>query len=755
MEATTFSADDAGLHVVVYPGDNKILIAMSLGDGSINDTDKNLAGFAIWRKYDGKVEEILPNRIGFASGVNDQTTAETREWTDSDQAPFQKFRWVDVPADGFDVPITYRVRALYFTGQGFATKAGPEVTTRAEPVKQFHTRFRPAFTRGYIASQAYADKFQNKDIRPAGARTPDFDTKPFAAQYAWLGADARAQLFAFIADCEQDASARIDVFAYDLDEPDVIAAICRMGKQGRLRAILDNAALHSKPSKSGVMPVEVDSAKMIIAAAGDANVRQGKFNRYQHNKVFIKRDSAGSAQRVIFGSMNFSVRGIYVQANNVVVVDDPTVAGMFAAAFDNAFKNNVKATPFEADAIAKGYMPCSATSTDALPKFSLALSPHKDFSVSLGPMSERIRKATSSVFFAVMEPTGQGPVLASLRTIAAEPTVFSYGTVETDKGLAVQSPDGEMGIMTSFAALTKNVPEPFKKEFSGGPGMHIHDKFVVVDFNAGNPTVFTGSSNLAAGGEQANGDSLAMIEDAAVANMFAIEAVALFDHYHFRKAMQQVTQAEPPLTLWYPGKPNAPVPWWKAYYDPSRIQMRDRYLFAGLPLPAGLAATKNVDWSAIDAAAPAKQAAAGKSAPKGARTSSPKKPPADKPSARKPSARKAPAGKAPARKAPAKETPAGKPPAGKAPAKKTPAKRPAAKKTPARKAPTRKTPASKTPAKRTPARKAPASKTPVRKAKATKAGKMPGRKSSAKGKRPPTTTKRATKTRGRLQRKAR
>ena len=55
-------------------------------------------------------------------------------------------------------------------------------------------------------------------------------------------------------------------------------------------------------------------------------------------------------------------------------------------------------------------------------------------------------------------------------------------------------------------------------------GMHIHDKFVVVDFNAANPTVFTGSSNLAAGGEQANGDSLAMIEDGAIANMYAIEA---------------------------------------------------------------------------------------------------------------------------------------------------------------------------------------------------------------------------------------
>ena len=70
------------------------------------------------------------------------------------------------------------------------------------------------------------------------------------------------------------------------------------------------------------------------------------------------------------------------------------------------------------------------------------------------------------------------------------------------------------------------MPEPFKKETDGGMGMHIHDKFVVVDFNGANPAVFTGSSNLAAGGEEANGDSLAMIEDGAIANMYAIEAIA-------------------------------------------------------------------------------------------------------------------------------------------------------------------------------------------------------------------------------------
>lgn len=205
--------------------------------------------------------------------------------------------------------------------------------------------------------------------------------------------------------------------------------------------------------------------------------------------------------------------------------------------------------------------------------------------------------------------------------------------------------------------------------------MHIHDKFVVVDFNADNPTVFTGSSNLAAGGEEANGDSLAMIQDAAIANMFAIEAVALFDHYHFRKVMQEVTVKEPPLTLWYPGKPQAPTAWWKAYYDLTKIQMRDRYLFAGLPLPAGLAATKNVDWSAVDNAPPAtKKAPAKKSAAKSAKAPTAKK-------AKKAATKKATAKKSSKKKSPKKKPLAKKLPARKSSPKKT-VKKKAAKKPP-------------------------------------------------------------------------
>ncbi len=82
-----------------------------------------------------------------------------------------------------------------------------------------------------------------------------------------------------------------------------------------------------------------------------------------------------------------------------------------------------------------------------------------------------------------------------------------------------------------------------------------------------------------------------MIEDAGIAAMYAIEAVAMFDHYHFNKTTQEATAASP-LGLWYPGRAGAGPAWWKQYYNPRRIQMRDRLMFAALPIPATVKAKK-------------------------------------------------------------------------------------------------------------------------------------------------------------------
>jgi hypothetical protein len=93
--------------------------------------------------------------------------------------------------------------------------------------------------------------------------------------------------------------------------------------------------------------------------------------------------------------------------------------------------------------------------------------------------------------------------------------------------------------------------------------------------------------------------------------------------------MQKAT-SNAPLTLWFPGKVGAAQPWWAPYYDKTRIQFRDRCLFGGVPLPPDLQTTKQVDWSAIDAAGPAaKSKPAGKPAKSAAGKT--KKPAAAKP----------------------------------------------------------------------------------------------------------------------------
>src|SRR5262249_49423795 len=133
---------------------------------------------------------------------------------------------------------------------------------------------------------------------------------------------------------------------------------------------------------------------------------------------------------------------------------------------------------------------------------------------------------------------------------------------------------------------------PFNKEFDGGPGQTIHDKFVVIDFNDANPMVFTGSSNLADGGESQNGDNLLAISDPAVASVFAAEAVRLVDHYYFRAAVKSATSVKP-LVLSASGSQQK---WWQRDYDSNNIRNVQRELLANGPgavttIPSGASDT--------------------------------------------------------------------------------------------------------------------------------------------------------------------
>ncbi|CAF1398843.1 unnamed protein product, partial [Didymodactylos carnosus] len=100
----------------------------------------------------------------------------------------------------------------------------------------------------------------------------------------------------------------------------------------------------------------------------------------------------------------------------------------------------------------------------------------------------------------------------------------------------------------------------------------IHDKFIIIDFNDKNPQLFTGSSNLAAGGEEQNNDNLLAFTDPNVAQLYAVEAIRLVDHYHFRAVLQNSSETSPVMLR--------RDDWCQSYYDPRNFKCQERILLA-------------------------------------------------------------------------------------------------------------------------------------------------------------------------------
>jgi phosphatidylserine/phosphatidylglycerophosphate/cardiolipin synthase-like enzyme len=224
---------------------------------------------------------------------------------------------------------------------------------------------------------------------------------------------------------------------------------------------------------------------------------------------------------------------------------------------------------------AKGFKTANIASqwfdTKTTPPLSISFAPHKT-AFSLDKLADAVEHAKSSVLFAVMEMSGSGRALADLKNLSNNPNLFSLGTIESKSDLQLFKP-GTNNVVTSFSYLAKNIPDPFKAEWSGGAGQVIHHKFIVCDFNTANPVVFCGSSNLAEGGETSNGDNLLAIYDSKIAIEYAVEAIRIFDHYRFR-SLQQSSTTSKPLAL------STNQDWIKPYYDPKNIKYLERKLLS-------------------------------------------------------------------------------------------------------------------------------------------------------------------------------
>jgi len=107
----------------------------------------------------------------------------------------------------------------------------------------------------------------------------------------------------------------------------------------------------------------------------------------------------------------------------------------------------------------------------------------------------------------------------------------------------------------------------------------MHHKFIVIDFDKPTARVYLGSHNFSRTADDDNGDNLLLIRDRRVAVSYAVEALRIFDHYHFRMNWLEAKRKKKELVLAKPPRSPEEKPWWDEYYR-VKIKIRDRELFA-------------------------------------------------------------------------------------------------------------------------------------------------------------------------------
>lgn len=601
--------------VAAYRGDAKTLLAFDL---LTEASREQLAGFTIQVEPPGVDPYYLLNNLRFEH-PGDHAQDPTEPAFSTINAPLHKFRWVHIPgtvhqglAPAYGL-YTYRVTPRYFDQRGSLKPLdkGLTVELKIDVDRYVSDSVSLGFTRGFTQSQAFVRHFGLKaSIKPKDAPL-QFDTSAvsgsnasgdqytYRQQYEWLGFTAREQIFKLLQGVFDDGALTVDVFAYDLNEPDVVELLLGLAKVKRARIILDDAALHH--SGDGTKPedqFEALFAKAIGHASADY-IKRGKFGRYAHDKVFVVyRDS--QPVKVLTGSTNFSVTGLYVNSNHVLVFDDARVAKAYADVFEGAWTGNVQKAAFANSELATKVFEFGG---NGVPSTSITFSPHTeqiatdilDGLIQRVQAEQHVADGMGSVLFAVMEldAGNKNPVYEALSKLHESRSVFSYGISDNPPGIMLYPVGSATGVLVTGKPINTQLPPPFNQVPNiGGVGHQVHHKFIVCGFNGDDPTVYCGSSNLALMGEQVNGDNLLCIKDTGIAAAFAIEALSLVDHFNFldstangpkAKAASKPTANKQQAAVsagWFLGTDDG---WAHKFFDPQDLHCKDRMLFARKP----------------------------------------------------------------------------------------------------------------------------------------------------------------------------
>ena len=322
---------------------------------------------------------------------------------------------------------------------------------------------------------------------------------------------------------------------------------------------------------------------------------RGKFGRYAHDKILIVSDTA-APQKVLTGSTNFSVTGLYVNANHVLVFNDPEVAAKYADVFDAVWAGGASSAPaFLGSPLASETFDASRADARRPRSRSRRTRRHSPTEILDGVVAPRSgRRRRSRRQRAVRghgDRHGDQPGLRRAQRAARRPERSSATASPTvPPGISLYAPGQKTGVLVTGKPTRRSCRRRSTRCPVSGSGTRSTTSSSSAASTATTPSSTAARRTSRSAARSSNGDNLLAIHDRDVATAFAIEALALVDHFQFldRFAQPQGGRRSRRLRRRRPrgGASRRLVPlddrrWAKPYFDPDDLHCVDRQLFAG------------------------------------------------------------------------------------------------------------------------------------------------------------------------------
>ncbi len=284
-----------------------------------------LRGFALCRRRNG-AEEWVDTWVGprdpAAAPLPPGTHKPSTEW------PIQKFQWTDYltrPGDR----VAYRVVPVTAPAPGPAQP----LTVRHELASRWTStqRIAPAVSRsvsmytnrGIVASQWLSRRLgdEGSSLTDLGIALDEVIVSIGDPVRDFLAGDVRAALL----DLLGTARARgrhVYAALFELSDPELLGALLPFG--GRAHVVLANGA-YQHPGEDE----NAEARKALLDAGVEVHDRMLRGGRLGHHKFAVVADPDGRPRSVWTGSTNWTPTGLCTQANNALLVRDPTVAAGF------------------------------------------------------------------------------------------------------------------------------------------------------------------------------------------------------------------------------------------------------------------------------------------------------------------------------------------------------------------------------------------------------------------------------------------